>query len=128
MKIRMCWSLLLLLAACVEPYDYSLTWTCISPEGCERADDVKRIDRFAIERDALFFQSTHDSLFLQRAQRFSTDSSPDGCAGIYALSLFGHELESAMICETSYGFEMTLAIPNLDPVTRSEWLVEVRAL
>ena len=47
----------LLLAACSDDisFDYSLTWTCLSAEGCERTEEVKLHDRLNISADTFFF-------------------------------------------------------------------------
>ena len=129
MKIRML--CLLLLAACTEPevsYQYSLTWTCVSPDGCERTEVVTLIDRLNINGSSFFFISRRDADFDEDAQRVASDSLPDGCSWLYAFSLFGHELESATVCDTEDGFEMEFSVPNANPVTHSEWLVVARDL
>jgi hypothetical protein len=45
-------------------YEYALTWTCESPEGCERTDELRRIDRATIT-DYRFvrFTSTYDETY-----------------------------------------------------------------
>lgn len=126
---------LLLLPACSllgpaprEPaiFEYVLTWTCLSPEGCERTEEVAQIDyaKF-IGRDG-WFTSTQDESFSASAQLFVADSLPDGCAWLDLLSLFGHALERGPLCEVPAGFELELTIPNQDPATSSLWLVEGR--
>lgn len=129
MKARML--CVLLLSGCMDPdaaYDYSLTWVCRSPGGCERSEEVMLIDRLNTTGDSFFFQSTRDEPYFQSAQRVVSDSSPAGCYLLYGFSLFGHELEPSNLCRTPRGFELELSIPNRNPATHSEWLVEVRKL
>jgi hypothetical protein len=121
----------LLLSACTDSdvgYDYALTWVCLSPEGCERAEEVKLVDRLNINGDRFYFASTRDQSFSEGAQRVSEGALPDGCFWMYSFSLFGHELEPSQFCRTSAGFELELSIPNRNPATHSQWLVEVREL
>lgn len=129
---------LLLLPACsfLAPADddpvfreYVLTWTCVSPEGCERTEEVNRIDRVGVDDYYEFhFKSTQDESFGQDAQRIDSGSAQSGCYWLYFLSLFGHELERAQTCRTPGGFEIQLSIPNQDPATHSDWLVKGRDL
>lgn len=123
---------LLLLAACwAEPdisYDYGLTWTCLSLEGCERIDAVELVDRLDIGGDVLFFLSTRTSNFVWHGQRVASDALPAGCAQVYGLFFFGHELQPPNLCTTDEGLELELSIPNAIPTTSSEWLVEARDL
>jgi hypothetical protein len=129
MKAGLC--CVLLLAGCTASdvaYDYELAWTCLSPEGCERTEDVELLDRLNVHEDFLYFHSTKALEFTESAQRFASDPLPAGCARIYAFSLFGHDLMSSTICSTTYGFELTISIPNVDPTTHSEWLVKARDL
>jgi hypothetical protein len=129
MKAGLC--CLLLLAGCMEPeftYQYALEWTCLSPGGCERTEDVELIDRLNVQGNYIYFHSRQDTYFVESAQRLASDSLPAGCAWIYAISFFAYELESSTICSTAGGFELKLSIPNLDSATHSEWLVEARAL
>lgn len=130
MKARML--CVLLLPACAyfdARYDYSLTWVCRSPEGCERTAEAALINRLStFEDDALAFESTRYEPFFESAQRVASDSLPDGCYFLHGLSLFGHELEPSKLCKTSGGFELELSIPNRNPTTHSEWLVEAREL
>ena len=123
---------LLLLSGClssdVPPIvgEYALTWTCLSPEGCERVEEVARIDR--MERAGTDYQltSTLDETFAADAKRVASDLLPPHCAWLYFLSLFGHELERSEICFGPATLELQLAIPNEDPTTSSMWLVEGR--
>ena len=127
MKARML--CLLLLSACTDSeYDYALTWKCLSPGGCERAEDVARIDRLVVYRDKFEFRSTQAPSFYELGQRVTSSSLPDGCVWLYSVFFFGHELEPSMLCSTSEGFDLELSIPNRNPATASHWLVETREL
>jgi hypothetical protein len=122
---------LLLLSACGEysfDDEYALTWTCLSPGGCQRAEEVALVNRLTIFRDSFEFTSTRDTSFYELAQRVASSSVPDGCALLYNLSLFGHELEPSLLCSTSRGFDLELSIPNRTPATASQWRVEIREL
>jgi hypothetical protein len=122
---------LLLLSACGEysfEDKYALTWTCLSSEGCERAEEVALVDRLTVFRDSFAFESTRDLTFYESSQRVTSSSVPAGCALLYNLSLFGHELEPSLLCRTSRGFDLELSIPNRSPATASQWLVEIREL
>jgi hypothetical protein len=125
---------LLLLPACSwldpdyhpERYEYELTWYCVSPEGCERTEDVARIDR-ATQFDLTFhFKSTQDPSLDEEGAQLWVDSLPNDCSWIYYLSFFGHDLEPSRLCYNVGGFELELAIPNQDPATRSKWVVSGR--
>jgi hypothetical protein len=124
--------LLLLLPACMpdpaDQYDYTLAWSCRSPAGCERTEEVKLIDRLNVTGDSFRFESSRAWKFNQPAQRVASDSLPPGCALLRALSLFGHELEPSKICEVADGFDLELSIPNADLATSSVWLVQARWL
>jgi hypothetical protein len=123
---------LLLLPGCLAenpppaPVEYALTWTCQSPEGCERSDEVARIDRVIRERYSYHFTSTEEPSLAADAELIPSDSLPRGCYLLYYLSLFGHELGPSRICHSAAIFELQLAIPNQDPTTSSMWLVEAR--
>jgi hypothetical protein len=129
---------LLLLPACSflapaaddpENREYVLTWTCLSPEGCERTEEVNRIDRVTVvDYDDFHFTSTQDESFGQDAQKINSGVLPIGCYWLYFLSLFGHELERSQTCSTPGGFEIQLSIPDPDPATHSNWLVKGRDL
>jgi hypothetical protein len=97
---------LLLLSACADkvPYDYGLTWVCLSPEGCERAEELKLIDRLNVSDDFLFFHSTQDLYYSEDAQQFDSESLPTGCRWVYGFLIFGQELEPSRLCRTSGGF------------------------
>lgn len=127
-----CFCLWLLLPACVlepeDPFDYTLAWSCRSPAGCERTEEVKLIDRLNVTVDFFVFESSQSWRFNQPAQRIASDSLPPGCALLRALSLFGHELEPSKICEVADGFDLELSIPNADLATSSVWLVQARWL
>jgi hypothetical protein len=102
-------------------YEYALTWICRSPEGCERTDEVRRIDRARItDYRYVHFTSTQDELYGMDAEIAFAASLPRGCSWMYFLTFFGHELERAKNCEVPGGF----VIPNEDPGTSSMWLVE----
>jgi hypothetical protein len=120
----------LLLSACADkvPYDYGLTWVCMSPDGCERTEELRLIDRLNINGDGFYFASSRDESFFSGAQRVGSDSLPAGCFWLYSLTLFGDELEPSKCCSTSSGFELELSIPNPNPATHSQWLVEIREL
>lgn len=125
---------LLLLSACsyfTASYNYrayALTWTCLSPEGCERADDVELIDRANIvnKLPLIDFVSTRDQYFIEDATMVPSDSLPAECFWIYDFSLFATEADPSRLCRTPAGFELELSIPNRDPTTRSKWFVEGR--
>ena len=119
----------LLLAACSDGMtEYSLTWTCLSVEGCERAEELKFYDRLAVQGDTFVFASSKDKRYFETAQRFGSESLPAECFWLYSLSLFGDESEPGMACHTSGGFDMEIAIPDRNPATQSEWLAEAREL
>jgi hypothetical protein len=120
---------LLLLSACVDPhdkYEYAVTWECLSPEGCERADELALLDSVNIYGDAFYFTSSNQPSFTEHAQRVASNAVPDGCFLMYGLTLFGHELEPAPLCSTSGGYDLEFVIPNRNPATASQWLAEIR--
>lgn len=128
MKASVLW--LLVLSACTSPdvpYDYALTWMCLSPEGCERADEVMLLDRLSVNGEFVDFTSTRTD-FYEDAQRVDSDSLPDGCFWLYSFSLFGDEVEPTMVCRTAGGFEWEFAIPNRNPATHSLWRAQARKL
>lgn len=126
---------LLLLSACSliahseEPptHEYTLIWYCVSPEGCERTEEVTRID-YAILTDYFYFHftSTNDDSFGADAQYIVADSPGSHCSLLHFLTLFEHELEPSKFCFTPTGFEFELTIPNADPATQSKWVVAGR--
>jgi hypothetical protein len=120
----------LLLSACEDKinYDYGLTWVCLSPEGCERAEELRLFDRLDVNGDSFFFQGTSDGSIFQVAQRFGSESLPAGCWWLYGFSVFGQELEPSRLCSVSGGFDLELSIPNRNPATHSPWLVQAREL
>lgn len=128
MKARILWLLLLPACSYLDGYDYSLTWVCRSPEGCERSEEIALLNRLTVSGDVLWFVSTRNELYNETAQRVDSDSLPDGCYLVHGLSLFGHELEPSQFCRTSGGFDLELSIPDRNLVTHSEWLVEAREL
>lgn len=125
---------LLLLPACSflspsepTPFEYALTWYCVSAEGCGRMEEVMRIDRVTVTDYYYFhFASTQDESFGEDAQKIITDSLEARCSWLYFLSLFGHELERSKLCYNPGGFEIELSIPNEDPATHSKWVVAGR--
>jgi hypothetical protein len=125
---------LMLLPACgffeptYEPatYKYALTWYCISPEGCERAQDVAVIDRATEIGYDITLTSTQDPSFEVEGSLIYLDSSPRVCLWVYYLELFGHELEPSRLCHNAGGVELELSIPNEDPATYSKWVVSGR--
>ena len=125
---------LLLLSACeieaARNYRvYALTWSCLSSEGCERAEDVAAIDRATIINgsDFIDFESS-DASFWEDAQFVPSDMLPAECSWLYGLVLFTHELDPFKFCRTSSGFELELAIPDQDPMSRSKWFVKGREI
>jgi hypothetical protein len=121
---------LLLLSACDDkvPYDYGLTWTCLSPEGCERAEELRLFDRLNVYGDTFFFLNARDSWVDESAQRLGSETVPAGCWLLYGFSTFGRDLEPSKLCSVSGGFDLELLVPNRDPSTYSHWLVEAREL
>jgi hypothetical protein len=124
---------LLLLSGCSPPdaapppvFEYALTWACLSPEGCEHPEELERIDRMELVSRGCYFTSTQDESFSADAKQIFSDVLPNRCSWVYFLSLFGHELERSMLCFVPGGFELELSIPNEDPATQSQWLVEGR--
>lgn len=118
---------LLLLSSCSDeiPYDYALRWMCLSPEGCERVEEVKLIDRLNVDGTFFYFHSTRDQPYSSEgAQRFGSESLPAGCWWLHGFAIFGQELEPSKLCSVSGGFDLTLSIPDRNPATRSEWLVK----
>lgn len=119
-----------LLSSSEDPttYEYALTWFCVSPEGCERTEELQRIDRATIDDFDVHFTSTQDESFATDAKRVASDSLGVRCSWLYFLSLFGHELERSKLCFKPSGFELDLSIPNEDPATHSKWVVSARDL
>jgi hypothetical protein len=120
---------LLLLAGCSSTdsrtsHEYALTWTCRSLDGCERTQEVTRIDRMEHVRRDCRFTSTQEESFDVSGTQILTEFLPPGCSWLYFLSLFGHELERSRLCFIPGGLELELTIPNEDPATSSMWLVE----
>jgi hypothetical protein len=121
----------LLLSACSscsssdgsDAYEYALIWYCISPEGCERTEQVEQIDRATEEGFDYQFTSTQDESFSEDALRVTADTIGINCDWLYSLSLFGHDLERSRLCFNPGGFELELSIPNEDPATHSQWVV-----
>jgi hypothetical protein len=127
---------LLLLPACSflspsekpDTYGYTLTWHCISSKGCERSEEVTRIDRVIKKGYDFHFTSTLDESFGEDALMILSDSLGFGCDWLYDLSLFGHDLERSRLCFNPGGFELELSIPNEDPATSSQWVVAAQDL
>jgi hypothetical protein len=132
MRHGLLWLLLLPACSFLSPPDalpvreYVVTWYCISPEGCEHADEAARIDHATSRGYEVFFTSTQDPTFHEDADRLFVESLPDGCSWLYYLSFFGHDLERSMLCTSVGGFELDLSIPNEDPATHSQWVVSAR--
>jgi hypothetical protein len=124
--------LLLLACSCLsrsddpDSYEYVLTWYCLSPEGCEHTDEAARIDRAASNGTEFQFTSTQDTSYSEEALRIFSQTLPYRCSWLYELSFFGHDLERSRLCATAGGFELDLSIPNEDPTTQSQWVVEGR--
>lgn len=122
---------LLLLSGC-SSYDsstvraFALTWTCLSSEGCERVAEVERVDRMTRVEQDCELTSTQDQTLAADATLVISAVLPRGCAWLYYLSLFGHELERSRFCFVPGGFDLELSIPNADPTTSSPWLVKGR--
>jgi hypothetical protein len=129
---------LLLVSACSDLTSspnfraYALTWTCLSPEGCERTEQVTLFDRAEILNgelsDHIEFQNTRDSFFADRAQIVTSDALPAECAWLYGFFLLGVEADPSVFCRVPRGFELELLIPNRDTETRSKWLVDGREI
>lgn len=108
-----------------DVFEYALTWTCQSPEGCEHADELRRIDRARVTNFRyVHFMSTQDESYGMDAEVGFAPSLPPGCSWIYFVTLLGHELERSQKCSVPGGFELKLSIPNDDQATSSMWLVE----
>lgn len=133
MKLEMLCLSLVLVCSCTLSEDYpylayDVSWTCVSPDGCERAEQTARIDRGAIRdtNDSCEFWSTQTRSIWKWARLLSSDSLPPDCYLLSGLVLFEDELEPALLCHTSEGFEVELSVPNRDAPTHSKWLVEGR--
>lgn len=109
-----------------EVYEYSLTWYCVSLEGCEHMEEAARIDRATDTGESFIFTSTQDPSFREQALPIISQTLPGGCFWLHELSFFGRDLERSRICTTAGGFELELSIPNEDPTTHSEWVVSGR--
>lgn len=104
-------------------YEYSLAWYCVSPESCERTEDVMRIDRVTVFDYDMHFTSTQDESFAADALMIVAESLGGGCYYVHNLTLFGHELEPSKLCYNPAGFEIELSIPDPEPATSSKWVV-----
>lgn len=111
---------------------YALTWSCLSPEGCERAEQVTLFDRAEIFHDGrsefIEFKSTRDRTFRDDAQMVPSDALPSDCTWLHGFSFLGIEADPSMLCRRSGGFELELLVPNRESETRSKWLVEGREI
>jgi hypothetical protein len=120
----------LLLSGCKETegprttFEYALTWSCLSPEGCERAEELERVDRTEQVRREFHFTSTQDESFSEHAMQIASDSLPEHCSWLHELSFLGRDLEPSRLCFFAGGFELELSIPHEDATTQSRWLVE----
>ena len=111
-----------------ETYEYALTWYCVSPEGCERNQELARIDRAAETGVSFRFTSTQDPSLNVEGSRLFFDSVPPECSWVYYLTFFGRDLERSMLCYNPGGFELALSIPDDDLATYSQWVVSGREL
>jgi hypothetical protein len=107
---------------------YDLRWTCVSPQGCERAEQVALIDRVFITENNDFcdFRSTRDGSFLIWARLLASDSLPPDCHLLSGFVIFANELDASLLCYTDEDFEVELTVPNSDSATHSKWRVEGR--
>jgi hypothetical protein len=127
---------LLLLSACSDPFGvrnyqtYKVTWTCVSPGGCQRAEEVAVIDRAEIfDNDSrVFFLSSHDGGFQEETQMVPSEDLPEGCFLLHGISFFVLDLPPSRFCRMSEAFELELSIPDRDPTTSSDWLVNGREI
>lgn len=105
---------------------YSLTWTCLSADGCERAEQVARLDRVGIQitDDFCWFWSTKDGAFRVYADLVDPGSLPPDCFMMYGFSIFANELDPAQLCRDENGFVMELLIPDRDSPSHSKWRVD----
>ena len=127
---------LLLLSACsdftveLNYRTYAVTWTCMSPEGCEHTEQVVLIDRAEIVNGGVFveFSSTKNELFREQAQIVPSDELPLECFWLHGFSLFATEAKPSRFCRIPGEFELAMSIPNRDPSIHSEWFVEGREI
>lgn len=111
-----------------DPYTHSMSWSCISAQGCTRADVVQKYDRACIDTTEVFFFTTDDPIGSVSMSRIPAESDADECDELLGLNLFGYPLEPLLLCRASYGFVVELAIPDSNPATSSAWRVEMRPL
>lgn len=109
-------------------YTHSITWICLSPGDCARADVVADFDRAWIGDGQVYLLSTSDESVSNRATRIPSDAAPDGCDLLVGLNLFGHALEPLSICRITGGYSVELSIPDPNPSSASEWRIEMRPL
>ncbi|HWN71876.1 MAG TPA: hypothetical protein VNM90_29760 [Haliangium sp.] len=136
MKRGMLCSLLVLACSLSCTYEerpwlgYALTWTCLSLDGCERAEQIALVDRLSVvdDYDLCGFWSTRDGDFAAFADLIPSDSLPPDCYWLTSLTLFAHELEQSQICFTGDGFTVEVSIPDRDPPTQSKWRIGGRFL
>jgi len=109
-------------------YTHSVSWTCISNQGCDRADVVREFDRAWVGSSELRLYSAGDDTSGAAVSRVPSDSVPENCDVLLGLSLFGHALEPVSFCRVPGGFEFELSIPDSNPTSSSEWRVEMQSL
>lgn len=129
---------LLLVSACSfsceyedRPYrGYALTWTCLSPDGCQRAEQVALIDRvgFIADYDYGWFWSTRDDTYEEFGDLVPSDSLPPECYWLTSVTVLAHDLEQSQLCFTEEGFTVEVSIPDRDPPTQSKWRIDGRYL
>jgi hypothetical protein len=125
---------LLLLSGCTytpdssKDHEYALTWSCLSPEGCTRTEQVELLDRAYIYDNLFSLESTRDHSFVRWGELVVLDSLPPECVWVYSLGLYTHDLEPSKLCYVERDFELTLSIPDRDPTTLSMWRVHGRFL
>lgn len=131
MKVALlCASLLSACTAAANYRVYAVTWTCVSPAGCERAEQLVLIDRAQIINgdDFIFFESTYGPEFFSSGQMVPSDDLPAECSWLYGMTIFANELQPSRFCRTSRRFELEISVPDVDPATSSMWLVEGREI
>lgn len=107
--------------------EYSMSWTCLSPDGCERAEQVALVDRVAIlEKPYNFceFWSTRNAEYRWFADLLDSDSLPPDCYLMTGFAIFGYEPDAPLLCRTESGFTLELSILNQDNSKYSRWRIE----
>ncbi len=89
---------------------------------------MELLNRLNVWDDAFIFLSTRTMEFHTGGQRVASDALPAGCASLYGVFIFGHELEPSKVCRIGDGFELELSIPNAISTTSSKWLGKARDL